>query len=201
MPLQRSTRTEKALDQDRSHLRDVAIEAYVTGGASQSLSVVFNGSQQTAGMQQAYIQAASGNLDESETTVLINQRALSLERATLDRTEQIARANETAISTDLTQEVAVTAQLNNEQAQVKGAARGGGRGGSTGSGCGLSLRPWHKPPPARRLRRLLPSNRLPRLLRLPRLPRRKPPPPLRPQLRLRSPLLRRSQATAPDRSP
>jgi cell wall-associated NlpC family hydrolase len=114
------TRTEKALDLDRSHLRAVAIEAYVTGGASQSLSVVFNGSQQTAGMQQAYIQAASGNLDESETTVLINQRALSLERATLDRTEQIARANETAISTDLTQEVAVTAQLNKEQAQVKG---------------------------------------------------------------------------------
>jgi DNA repair exonuclease SbcCD nuclease subunit len=113
-------RTEKALDQDRSHLRAVAIEAYVTGGASQSLSVVFNGSQQTAGMQQAYIQAASGNLNESETTVLINQRALSLERANLDRTEQIAKANETAISSDVSQEIATTAQLNNEEAQVKG---------------------------------------------------------------------------------
>ncbi len=81
-------RTEKALDVDRAHLRQVAIEAYVTGGASQALSVVFNGSQQTAGMQQAYIQAASGNLDESETTVLINQRSLTLERGTLLSTEQ-----------------------------------------------------------------------------------------------------------------
>lgn len=79
-------RTETQLNQDRAHLREVAIEAYVTGGASQSLSVALNGSQQTEGMQQAYIQAASGNLDESETTVLINQRSLSLERATLNKT-------------------------------------------------------------------------------------------------------------------
>ena len=92
-------RTEKALDQDRSHLREVAIEAYVTGGASQSFSVLFNGTQQTAGMQQAYIQAASGNLDESETTVLINQRALSIDRAVLNRTEQTAKANEARLPT------------------------------------------------------------------------------------------------------
>ena len=98
----------------------MAIEAYVTGGASQSLSVALNGSQQTEGMQQAYIQAASGNLDESETTVLINQRSLSLERATLNKTEQIAQANAVAISEDLSQEKAVTAELVNEQAQVKG---------------------------------------------------------------------------------
>jgi len=112
--------TEKALDLDRSHLRAMAIEAYVTGGASQSLSVVFSGNQQTAGMQQAYIQAASGNLDESETTVLINQRSLSIERTALDRTEQVAKANEMAISSDLAQEQATTAQLNNEETQVKG---------------------------------------------------------------------------------
>lgn len=112
--------TEKKLNQDRAHLREVAIEAYVTGGASQSLSVALNGSQQTEGMQQAYIQAASGNLDESETTVLINQRSLALERATLNRTEQIAQANATAIASDLSQERAVTAELVSEQAQVKG---------------------------------------------------------------------------------
>jgi cell wall-associated NlpC family hydrolase len=112
--------TEKALDQDRSHLREVAIEAYVTGGASQSFSVLFNGTQQTAGMQQAYIQAASGNLNESETTVLINQRALSIDRAALNRTEQVATANETAISNDLSQAEVITARLTNEQASVKG---------------------------------------------------------------------------------
>ena len=66
-------RTEAALGHDRSHLRQVAIEAYVTGGASQSLSVLFNGTQQNAGMQQTYIQAASGNLSETEATVLIAQ--------------------------------------------------------------------------------------------------------------------------------
>jgi cell wall-associated NlpC family hydrolase len=112
--------TETALEQDRAHLREVAIEAYVTGGASQSLSVVFNGTEQTAGMQQAYLQAASGNLDESETTVLINQRALTLERATLSRTEQIAKANANSVASDLSQEKALTVQLNNEESQVKG---------------------------------------------------------------------------------
>jgi len=113
-------RTEDALNQDRAHLREVAIEAYVTGGASQSLSVLFNGTQQTAGMQQAYIQAASGNLDESETTVLINQRSLSIERTSLNQTEQAAKANERAISSDLTQAKAIAGQLSNEQAEVKG---------------------------------------------------------------------------------
>ena len=113
-------RTEQQLNQDRAHLREVAIEAYVTGGASQSLSVALNGSQQTEGMQQAYIQAASGNLDESETTVLINQRSLSLERATLDHTEQVAKANAAAIASDVSQEKTITAQLASEQAQVKG---------------------------------------------------------------------------------
>jgi cell wall-associated NlpC family hydrolase len=114
------TQTEKALNIDRSHLRQVAIQAYVTGDASQVLSVVFNGSQQTAGMQQAYIQAASGNLDESETTVLINQRALTLERATLASTEQAAKSNEAAISSDVAQANATAAQLRQEQSQVKG---------------------------------------------------------------------------------
>ena len=113
-------KTEKALEVDRAHLRQVAIEAYVTGGASQTLSVVFNGSQQTAGMQQAYIQAASGNLDESETTVLINQRSLTLERGTLLSTEAAARANEAAISSDLTQKTATLTLLSQEQSQVKG---------------------------------------------------------------------------------
>lgn len=113
-------RTEQQLNQDRGHLREVAIEAYVTGGASQSLSVALNGNQQTEGMQQAYIQAASGSLDESETTVLINQRSLSLERATLNRTEQVAKANAAAIASDVSQEKSITAQLAGEQAQVKG---------------------------------------------------------------------------------
>jgi cell wall-associated NlpC family hydrolase len=113
-------RTEQALAQDQSHLREVAIEAYVTGGAAQSFSVVFNGTQQTAGMQQAYIQAASGNLSESETTVEINQRALSIDRTTLDNSEKLARANEAAITTDLAQAQAITATLTTEEANVKG---------------------------------------------------------------------------------
>ena len=113
-------KTEKALEVDRAHLRQVAIEAYVTGGASQTLSVVFNGSQQTAGMQQAYIQAASGNLDESETTVLINQRSLTLERGTLLSTESAAKANAAAISSDLAQKTATLTLLSQEQSQVKG---------------------------------------------------------------------------------
>ncbi len=111
---------EQALAGDQSHLREVAIEAYVTGGESQSLSVVFNGTQQTAGMQQAYIQAASGNLDESETTVEINQRALTIDRTALDNSERLARDNETSITTDLAQAQALTAQLNTEEANVKG---------------------------------------------------------------------------------
>ena len=113
-------RTEVALGHDRSHLRQVAIEAYVTGNASQSLSVLFNGSQQNAGMQQTYIQAASGNLSETEATVLIAQFKLKTDRNTLDHTEAIAKANEHAISNDISQAKAIAAQLANEQAQVKG---------------------------------------------------------------------------------
>jgi cell wall-associated NlpC family hydrolase len=113
-------RTEKALAQDQAHLREVAIEAYVTAGASQSFSVLLNSTQQTAGMQQAYIQAASGNLDESETTVLIGQRALSIDRAALNHAEQVAQGNENAISADLAQAQAITAKLTTEEANVKG---------------------------------------------------------------------------------
>ncbi len=113
-------RTQRALGQDRSHLRQVAIEAYVTGGASQSLSVVFDGTQNNAGMQQTYIQAASGNLNESVTTVLIAQHQLKVQRAVLDHTKAIATANEQAISSDLTQARNIAAQLTAEQAQVKG---------------------------------------------------------------------------------
>ncbi len=112
--------TEKALGADKMRLRQVAIQAYVTGGASQVLSVVFNGSQQTAGMQQAYIQAASGNLDESETTVLINQRSLTLQRAILAGAEQAAKANAAAISSDVAQADATAAELSREESQVKG---------------------------------------------------------------------------------
>lgn len=113
-------RTVTSLDADRAHLRQVAIEDYVSGDASQSLSVVFDGSEQTAGMQQTYIQAASGNLDESETNVLIDQRSLTLQRATLQRVERIARVNAADISSDLSEERSVAAQLDQEQAQVKG---------------------------------------------------------------------------------
>ena len=113
-------RTEKALAQDQAHLREVAIEAYVTAGASQSFSVLLNSTQQTAGMQQAYIQAASGNLDESETTVLIGQRALSIDRTALNHAKQVAQGNENAISADLAQAQAITAKLANEEASVKG---------------------------------------------------------------------------------
>jgi cell wall-associated NlpC family hydrolase len=113
-------RTEEALGRDRTHLREVAIEDYVTGGESQTLSVLFSGNQQTAGMQQVYIQAAAGNLNESETTVLITQRSLSIERAKLNHTAQLAKANETTISNDLAQAKALTTRLNNEEANVKG---------------------------------------------------------------------------------
>jgi cell wall-associated NlpC family hydrolase len=113
-------RTELSLNQDRSHLRQVAIEAYVTGGASQSFSVLFSSTQQTAGMQQAYLQAASGNLSESETTVLIVKRRLSIQRATLAHNEAIAEANERTISSDLSRAKSVAAQLTAEEAQVKG---------------------------------------------------------------------------------
>jgi cell wall-associated NlpC family hydrolase len=113
-------RTEVALGHDRSHLRRVAIEAYVTGNASQSLSVLFNGSQQNAGMQQTYIQAASGNLNQSQTTVLIAQFKLKNQRNTLNHTETIAKANEHTISTDFAQAKSIAAQLAQEQAQVKG---------------------------------------------------------------------------------
>ena len=106
--------------QTRSHLRQVAIQAYVTGGASQVLSVVFNGTQQTAGMQQAYIQAASGNLDESETTVLINQRSLTLSGPCSPARSRRQRPTRPPSRATLPQADATAAELSQEESQVKG---------------------------------------------------------------------------------
>jgi cell wall-associated NlpC family hydrolase len=113
-------KTQTALHQDRLHLRQMAIEDYVSGGASQNLSVIFSSTQQTAGMQQAYIQAASGNLNESETTVQINQRALSIERASLNHAKHLATANELTVSNDVAQARALSSRLTTEEANVKG---------------------------------------------------------------------------------
>jgi len=113
-------KTQTALHQDRLHLRQMAIEDYVSGGASQNLSVIFSSTQQTAGMQQAYIQAASGNLNESETTVQINQRALSIERASLNHAKHLATANELTVSNDVAQARALNSRLTTEEANVKG---------------------------------------------------------------------------------
>ena len=87
------TATKHSLGRDEHHLQQVAIAAYVGGGENASLSLLMNGSQQNASMQQAYLQAASGNLDESMATVRIAQHQIQGQRAELQRAESAATAN------------------------------------------------------------------------------------------------------------
>jgi len=111
---------QRSFSLDESHLRHVAIEAYVTGGDNGSLSVIMNGSQQNAPMQQAYLQAASGNLNEAMATVRIAQHQIQGQRAVLQRAETAARANEQSIANDRSQAQALSGQLQATYSQVNG---------------------------------------------------------------------------------
>ncbi|MGO8874411.1 MAG: NlpC/P60 family protein [Acidimicrobiales bacterium] len=111
--------TEHQLASDDAHLRTVAIDAYVNG-ASSGFSVFLNGNQQQLPMQQAYLSAASGNLDEAVSTVKIDRHELTVHKQELQKSEAAEVVSLHLIARDVSQARAVTASLENTLSQVKG---------------------------------------------------------------------------------
>jgi cell wall-associated NlpC family hydrolase len=103
---------------DDVHLRNVAIDAYVNGDAS-GISVFLDGNQQLP-MQQAYVQAASGNLNEAVASVEIDHHQLSVHKQALQNAEAAEIAAKHEIANDVTQAKVTTAALENTLSQVKG---------------------------------------------------------------------------------
>jgi len=78
------------LSADEHRLRSVAIATYVTNGADSSLAVLMDTNASAAPEQQAYLQAASSNIDNAVTSVRRATRALSVHRQLLARAERSA---------------------------------------------------------------------------------------------------------------
>jgi cell wall-associated NlpC family hydrolase len=111
--------SERQLATDNARLRNVAIDAYVNG-ASSGFSVFLNGNQQQLPMQQAYLSAASGNLNEAVSNVQIDRHQLTVHKQQLVKAESAEVASVHQIAEDVTQARALTASLENTLSQVKG---------------------------------------------------------------------------------
>jgi cell wall-associated NlpC family hydrolase len=111
--------SQRRLSADDLHLRTVAIDAYVDGDSS-GLSAFLNGTQQQLPMQQAYVQAASGNLDEAVSEVQIDHHQLSVHKQALQTAETSEVTTQHQIGNDVTEAKAVTAALERTLSQVKG---------------------------------------------------------------------------------
>jgi cell wall-associated NlpC family hydrolase len=111
--------SERQLGADDAHLRNVAIDAYVNGDSA-GLSVFLNGSQQQLPMQQAYVQAASGNLNEAVASVEIAHHQLKVHKQALQKADASEVATKHHIAKDVGQAKTVTASLESTLSQVKG---------------------------------------------------------------------------------
>lgn len=111
--------SEQRLANDNGHLRAVAIDAYVNGDSS-GLAVFLDGNQQQLPMQQAYLSAASSNLDEAVSNVEIDRHSLNVRKAALLKSESAEVATRAQVSKDIAQAKSVTASLETTLASVKG---------------------------------------------------------------------------------
>jgi cell wall-associated NlpC family hydrolase len=111
--------SQHQLASDNAHLRNVAIDEYVNGAAS-GFSVFLNGNQQQLPAQQAYLSAASSNLDVAVSSVKIDHHELAVHRQQLQQSEATEVAYLHRISSDVSQAKTVTANLEAALSQVKG---------------------------------------------------------------------------------
>lgn len=107
------------LSADNLRLRGVAIDAYMTG-ASSGFSVFMNGNENELPMQQAYLSAASGNLDEAVSSVETAHHQLIVHEQMLERAEAAEAVTLHQIGQDVAQAKSVTASLESALSQVKG---------------------------------------------------------------------------------
>ena len=113
-------RARAALSADRLRLRQVAIDAYVNGDSSPALAMLLSSSSKQLPMQQAYLQAASGNLSSAEAVVLTAAHRLAGKRATLVHEEREALVSQRQIASERALAEHITAELEAELSSVKG---------------------------------------------------------------------------------
>ena len=113
------TENRRQLAADGAHLRAIALDAYVNG-ASGGFSAFFTGSQQAQPMQQAYLSAASGNINEAVANVEGDRHLLAVHRQQLRVADAAEIAARLRITGDIRQAEAVTASLEGTLSQVKG---------------------------------------------------------------------------------
>jgi cell wall-associated NlpC family hydrolase len=116
-------RSKGWLARDTAHLRQVAIDAYVTGAASSGLTALLPGRAEMP-EQQAYVSAASGSLHHSIATVALDRRRLGERRARLVASERTARAAARQIARDRAAAAHTTSMLEATLSQVKGSLVG-----------------------------------------------------------------------------
>ena len=114
------TRAAKTLATDKAHLRTVAIDAYVNGDSTPGLTMLLNSGSRQLPMQQAYIKAASGNLNQAEAIVTSAAHQLSQRRAVLMTDQRGAQAAQQRIASERALAVKITNQLESELSSVKG---------------------------------------------------------------------------------
>jgi cell wall-associated NlpC family hydrolase len=89
-------------------------------GAGSGFSVFFNGNQQQLPMQQAYLSAASGNLNIAVSNVRIDRHQLTVHKQELQKSEAAELTTVHQIASDVTEAQATNASLANALSQVKG---------------------------------------------------------------------------------
>jgi cell wall-associated NlpC family hydrolase len=108
------------LRSDEARLRTVAIASYVSDGASNSLSLLMSGNSSEVPEQQAYLQAASGNIDNAVATVERAAHAVQVKEVQMSRQERAAATAERLIAADRQSTQRETAVLQATLANVKG---------------------------------------------------------------------------------
>ena len=110
----------RTLAADKARLRTVAIDAYVNAGTSSGLSVLLGSSSKQLPMQQTYMQAAAGNLNEAEAGVTLAEHRLAGRRRALRSDERAAARAEGAIAGERALAVRLTNELERQLSSVKG---------------------------------------------------------------------------------
>lgn len=116
------TATRAQIDKDKSLLRTAAVEAYVTGGTSATVSPLFAGSQTSAIDSSVYHQVIAGDLTTAVSNLKTATTQLDAERHTLDSEQtqaaQAVTAAQAAYDQAQTVENQEQASLNQVDAQI-----------------------------------------------------------------------------------
>jgi cell wall-associated NlpC family hydrolase len=105
---------------DRNHLRNVAINAYVSGSSAGQNNPLFSGNQNTYAAQQEYGQIATGNLGEAVANLHTAEVQLNAAEANLANQDDQAQAQANAAAQAKAAAQAQQNQLNATLGQVKG---------------------------------------------------------------------------------